>query len=52
MYVMSEKMNRRSFVKKSALASAAGLVGLSLQEQALLAKTSCKEAAPAAKACD
>jgi hypothetical protein len=52
MYVMSEKMNRRSFVKKSALASAAGLVGLSLQEQALSAKTSCKEAAPAAKACD
>ena len=46
---MSKKMNRRSFVKKSALASAAGLVGLSLQERALLAKTPGKEAAPAAK---
>jgi len=47
MYVMSEKMNRRSFVKKSALASAAGLVGLSLQEQALSAKSPSKEAAAA-----
>ena len=36
---MSEKMNRRSFVKKSAFASAAAMVGLSFQEQALLAKT-------------
>ena len=49
---MSKKMNRRSFVKKSALASAATMVGLSFQERALLAKTSSSEAAPAAKPSD
>ncbi|MHC4259557.1 MAG: hypothetical protein ACYSTF_03990 [Planctomycetota bacterium] len=49
---MSEEMNRRSFVKKSALASAATMVGLSLQGQALSAKIPGKEATPAAKACD
>jgi len=40
MYIMSKKMNRRSFVKKSALASAATMVGLSFQEQVLSARTS------------
>ncbi|MHC4575425.1 MAG: twin-arginine translocation signal domain-containing protein [Planctomycetota bacterium] len=45
---MSEKMNRRSFVKKSALASAAGLVGLTFEERALLAGPSRWEAAPKA----
>jgi len=44
---MAEKMNRRSFVKKSGLASAATMVGLSLQERVLLAKTSRKEAVSA-----
>ncbi|MHC4387741.1 MAG: hypothetical protein ACYSX1_03945 [Planctomycetota bacterium] len=47
---MSEEMNRRSFVKKSALASAATMVGLGLQEHALSAKSCCK--APAAKCTD
>jgi len=37
---MSKKMNRRSFVKKSTLASAATMVGLSYEEQALSARTS------------
>jgi hypothetical protein len=46
---MSKKINRRSFVKKSALASAATMVGLSLQQRALLAKTSSNEAARTAK---
>jgi len=46
---MSKKINRRSFVKKSALASAASLVGLSFQERALLAKTTSNEAARTAK---
>ncbi len=41
---MSKKMNRRSFVKKSALASAATMAGLSFQEQALSAKSSSKKA--------
>ncbi|MHC4311418.1 MAG: twin-arginine translocation signal domain-containing protein [Planctomycetota bacterium] len=41
---MPTKMNRRSFVKKSALASAATVAGLSFQEQALSAKTSSNKA--------
>ena len=45
---MSKKMNRRSFVKKSALASAATMVGLSFQERTLSAKTLDNEAARAA----
>ena len=46
---MSEKMNRRSFVKRSGLASAATMAGLSLQGRALFAKTSSKAVAPAVK---
>jgi len=49
MYIMSKKMNRRSFVKKSALASAVSLVGLSFQERGLSASGSSKEASPVAK---
>lgn len=46
---MSKKMNRRSFVKKSALASAVSLVGLSFQERGLSASGPSKEASPVAK---
>jgi len=48
MYIMSKKMNRRSFVKKSALASAATMTGLSFQERPLSAKTLDNEPARAA----
>ena len=36
---MSEKMNRRSFMKKSALASASAMIGLSLESSNALAIT-------------
>jgi hypothetical protein len=49
MYIMSKKINRRSFVKKSALASAATMAGLSFQEQALSARTSGNKADSAEK---
>jgi hypothetical protein len=42
-------MNRRSFVKNSAIASAATMVGLSFEQRALLAETSSNRAAPAAR---
>jgi hypothetical protein len=46
---MSKKMNRRSFVKNSAIASAATMVGLSFEQRALLAETASNEAAPKAR---
>ena len=49
---MSEKMNRRSFVKKSTLASAATMVGLGVSEQAVSAKSSSEESASSARPSD
>ncbi|MHC4844092.1 MAG: twin-arginine translocation signal domain-containing protein, partial [Planctomycetota bacterium] len=46
---MSNKLNRRGFLKKSALASAVTVAGLSLDEQTALAKTSSNETAEATK---
>jgi hypothetical protein len=47
--IMSNKLNRRGFLKKSALASAVTVAGLSLDEQTALAKTSSNETAEATK---
>ena len=41
---MSENLNRRSFLKKSVIASAGTVLGLSLEEKALLASTTKKPA--------
>jgi hypothetical protein len=49
MRVMSKDFSRRSFIKKSGLASAATIAGLSLQERLLSAETSGNKAASAAK---
>lgn len=46
---MSNQMNRRSFVKKSGLASAATMIGLGLHERDLVAETSGDKAAPATR---
>ena len=42
---MSENLNRRSFLKKSAAASTGAALGLSFEEKALLAATGKKPAA-------
>ena len=44
---MSEKLDRRDFLKKSLAGSAAGMIGLSLEEKALLARASQEKPAPA-----
>ena len=47
---MSKNLNRRSFLKKSIIASTgAAAIGLSLEEKALLAKTREKSTAPASE---
>jgi len=47
---MSGSLNRRSFLKKSALATTGGALALSLEEKALLAKMSEGTGAPGAGA--
>ena len=42
---MSKNLNRRSFLKKSVIASTGTVLGLSLEEKALLARTTKKPAA-------
>jgi len=44
---MSEKLDRRDFLKKSLAGSAVGALGLSFEEKALLARTSQEKPAPA-----
>ena len=43
---MSERLDRRDFLKKSLAGSAAGALALSFEEQALLAQASKKPALP------
>ena len=48
---MSENLNRRSFLEKSIIASTGAALGLSLEEKALLARTTKKAVGPVSECC-